>query len=222
MDRAEGYDFSLSNEELLDMCKRQDQEALRILLRRHERPVYGLLFRMLSSHEDAEEALAEVFVKVWRNAAFFKGEAKFTTWLFRIAANTARDYLRSRKTRQEVSIEDVVVNEFEVSQRTDKNLGDPAKSAMEAEDKALILKAMQGLSEDDRLLVTLYHFQEHDYEEIAEITGTPPGNLKVKLFRARQRLKKLCAAMEESDGENELRSGTTESTGLQQKAAEWS
>lgn len=221
MDRAEAYDFSVSNEELLELCKRQDQEALRLLLRRHERPVYSLLFRMLSNREDAEEALAEVFVKVWRGAAYFKGNAKFTTWLYRIASNTARDYLRSRKTRQEVSIEDVVVNEFESAERTGADLGDPAKHAIEAEGHATILRAMQELSEDDRLLIDLYHFQERDYEEISKITGITPNNLKVKLFRARQRLRKACAALEEGDN-SELRTSTTESTGLQQEAADWS
>lgn len=221
MDRAEAYDFSVSNEELLDLCKRQDQEALRVLLKRHERPVYSLLFRMLSNHEDAEEALAEVFVKVWRGAAFFKGDAKFTTWLYRIASNTAKDCLRSRKSRQEVSIEDVIINEFEAAERSGADLGDPAKRAIEAEGRANILRAMQELSDDDRLLISLYHFQERDYDEIAKITGTSPNNLKVKLFRARQRLRKLCAVLEEGD-DNELRKSTTESSGLQQEAADWS
>ena len=221
MDRAEDYDFSVSNEELLDLCKRQDQEALRVLLRRHERPVYSLLYRMLSSHEDAEEALAEVFVKVWRGAAFFKGNAKFTTWLYRIASNTARDCLRSRRTRQEVSIEEVVINEYAAAERSGVDLGDPAKRVLQAEGRASILRAMNGLSEDDRLLISLYHFQECEYDEIAEITGTPPNNLKVKLFRARQRLRKLCAVLEEGDG-NEMREHTTESSGLQQEAADWS
>ena len=221
MERAEAYDFSVSNEDLLELCKRQDQEALRVLLRRHERPVYSLLYRMLSNHEDAEEALAEVFVKVWRGAAFFKGDSKFTTWLYRIASNTARDVLRSRKTRHDVSIEDVVVNELEVGERCGSDMGDPAKLLMQAEGRAHIIRAMKGLSEDDRLLVSLYHFQECDYDEIAKITGTPTSNLKVKLFRARQRLRKLCAALEEGDN-NELRTSTTESSGLQQEAAEWS
>jgi len=221
LERAEVYDFSVSNEELLELCKRQDQEALRLLLRRHERPVYSLLYRMLSNHEDAEEALAEVFVKVWRGAAFFKGDAKFTTWLYRIASNTARDFLRSRKSRQEVSIEDVVINEFEICERSGADMGDPEKKAIENEGRAQILRAMNELSEDDRLLISLYHFQEFDYEHISKITGTPPNNLKVKLFRARQRLRKACAALEEGD-KNELRASTTESAGLQQEAAEGS
>ena len=217
MERAESYDFSVSNEDLLDLCKRQDQEGLRLLLRRHERPVYSLLYRMLSNHEDAEEALAEVFVKVWRGAAFFKGDSKFTTWLYRIASNTARDFLRSRKSRREVSVEDVVVNELEAAGRATGDMRDPAERLLEAEGRARILRAMNELSEDDRLLISLYHFQECDYEQIAEITGTPANNLKVKLFRARQRLRKVCA---EGDS-NELRTDTTESAGLRQEAAEW-
>ncbi len=221
MERTEAYDFSVSNEELLELCKQQDQEALRLLLRRHERPVYSLLYRMLSNHEDTEEALAEVFVKVWRGAAFFKGDAKFTTWLYRIASNTARDFLRSRRSRHEVSMEGTAINEIELREQSGADTGDPEKRAIEAEGRARILRAMNELSDDDRLLISLYHFREFDYESISKITGTSPNNLKVKLFRARQRLRKVCAALEEGD-KYELRTHTTESAGLQQEAAEGS
>ena len=198
MTRATYDDLSISNEELLELCKRQDQEALGLLFRRHERAVYSLLYRMLNSHEDAEEALAEVFVKVWRAAASFKGEAKFTTWLFRIASNTGRDMLRSRKSRPEVSVEEVIVNEVEAGERSGSaDYANPEKLAIRSDELARIARAMKGLSEEDRLLVSLYHFQSMDYEQIAEITKIPPGNLKVRLFRARQRLRKLCAKLEE-------------------------
>ena len=211
-------DFSISNEELLGLCKQQDQEALRVLLRRHERPIYSMLYRMLSNHEDAEEALAEVFVKVWRGAANFKGDSKFTTWLFRIAANTARDVLRSRRSRPEVSIEEII---FDESEHEGSQIGNPVKSALLAEDRSQIMKAMQQLSEDDRLLITLYHFQECDYDEMVAITNIPSANLKVKLFRARQRLKMHCAQQEKKDAdEDELRTNTAESSGLRRGAAE--
>ena len=222
MSRGEDYDFSVSNEELLAQCRRQDQDALRVLFRRHEGPVYGLLLRMLSSREDAEEALAEVFVKVWRGAANFRGGSKFTTWLFRIASNTARDYLRSRRARHEVSIEDVIVNEVDAQRRIGSNVGDPVRSAMVRDDMARIVRAMQGLSDDDRLLVSLYHFQEREYDEISQIMDISAANLKVKLFRARQRLKKLYAEQEKGDGEDEMQADTTESSGLQRGASEWS
>jgi RNA polymerase sigma-70 factor (ECF subfamily) len=215
------YDFSASNEMLLELCKQQDQEALRVLFRRHEKPIYNLLYRMLSNHEDAEEALAEVFVKVWRAAAGFKGESKFTTWLFRIASNTARDVLRSRMTKREVSLEDVVVNELEAAERSGSKIGDPEARAILSDENARLMQAMRGLSEEDRLLVTLYHIQEMDYEEIAQVANVPLSNLKVKLFRARQRLKKLCAELEKDGGEDGLRADTTGSSGLRQGTAEW-
>jgi RNA polymerase sigma-70 factor (ECF subfamily) len=219
LDNTEAYNFSISNEDLLELCKHDDQDALRVLLRRHERPIYSLLYRILSNHEDAEEALAEVFVKVWRSAARFKGESKFTTWLYRIASNTAKDFLRSRKSRRDVSIEDVVINELEIARRSDADMGDPSKKLMEADQRAGIIRAMNRLSETDRLLIALYHFQECEYDQISEITGIAPNNLKVRLFRARQRLRNLCVELEKVEN-NELRSSTTESTGVRQKSAE--
>lgn len=220
MDRAANYDFSASNEELLELCKRQNQEALSVLFRRHERPVYSLLYRMLSNHEDAEEALAEVFVKVWRAAGSFKGDAKFTTWLFRIAANTARDILRSRQVRREVYVEDVMADGVELADNSGSASANPEKHAIEAQERARIIRAMRELSEEDRLIISLYHFQELDYDEIVQITGIPAANLKVKLFRARQRLRKLCDDEEKEGTKNEMRADTAESSGLQQRASE--
>lgn len=209
MDQGNDYDFSITNEELLGQCALQNNEALRELFRRHERPVYSFLFRMLSNHEDAEEALAEVFVKVWKGSTGFKRDSKFTTWLYRIASNTAYDILRSRKSRQSVSsIEDVIVNELEISKYSAPNMGDPVHSMLALDTKAQIIKAMNNLSEEDRQLIVLYHFQEYDYDDIVRITDISPSNLKVKLFRARQRLKKLCMEQEREVTENEMRSNT--------------
>lgn len=214
------YDFSISNEELLDQCKRQDNEALRVLFRRHERPVFNLLYRMLSNYEDAEEALAEVFVKVWRSASSFKGDAKFTTWLYKIATNTARDMLRSRKSRNEVSAEEVIEQEVEAGKKMSNTTLDPVEAALQAEEQALLVGAMARLSEEERLLVTLYHFQDSNYQEIAQITGIPMSNLKVKLFRARQRLRALYAQQESGDTD-EMRAHPTEPPGLREGSAEW-
>lgn len=220
MERSGDYDFSASNEELLELCRRQDQEALRLLFRRHERPVYNLLFRMLSNREDAEEALAEVFVKVWKSAGGFKGDAKFTTWLYKIASNTARDRLRSRQVRKEVFIDDQMIDESALCEPQFIAVNDPEKSAIIADEKALLMKSMQELSEEDRMLISLYHFQECDYEEVSQITGIPAANLKVRLFRARQRLRKLCVWFESEGGADEMRIDTTGSAGLQQRAVE--
>ena len=210
------YDFGISNEELLSRCKENDESALRELLRRHEKPVYGLLYRMLGNHEDAEEALADVFVKVWRAAGSFRGTAKFTTWLCRIAGNTARDVLRSRKARPEIAIEDDILTETDL---VGTAAVDPETTVINADEVARIELAMQKLTPEDRLLVHLYHIQELDLEEINRITGINRSNLKVKLFRARQKLRTHLESLDQEKN-NELQPDTTESIGLQPGSAE--
>jgi RNA polymerase sigma-70 factor (ECF subfamily) len=206
----------MSNEELLLRCRGGDEAALQELFRRHEKPIYSLLYRMLGRHEDAEEALADVFVKVWRSAASFRGDSKFTTWLYRIAGNTARDMLRSRKARPEVAVDDTILAEMELPGTPSV---DPEATVVANDEVARIERAIGKLSPDDRLLVTLYHIQDMSLEEIARVTGKNRTSLKVKLFRARQRLKGHLDDMDR-ETDNEMHSGTTESFGLQQGSAE--
>lgn len=208
--------FSESSEELLGRCVRGDQIALEGLFRRHERPVYGLLYRMLGNHDDAEEALADVFVKVWRSAATFRGGARFTTWLYHIAANTARDRLRARAEKACLSFDEIAGNEEAFAGTAES----PEKATLKAAEWAVVAAALQRLSDDDRLLITLHHLQELSCEDISEITGIPVNNLKVKLFRARRKLRQACLETDKEVRGNELRANTTEAAGLQPPATE--
>lgn len=188
---------ALSDEDLLMRCREQDELALKELLSRHQFSIYNLLYRMLGCREDAEEALADVFVKVWRGAAGFKGRSKFRTWLYRIAANTARDMLRARKARPEVALEDAMLEDaanlesYGITNSSNSN----AEIAEESSITALLSKAMERLSDDDRLIISLYHLDECSLPEIAEILGQSRDNLKVRLFRARQKLRSHLAAL---------------------------
>ena len=223
MDSVEQFDFSVSNEQLLRDCAQQDQESLRELFRRHKGPVYGLLYRTLSSHDDAEEALADVFVKVWRNAKGFKGDSKFTTWLYSIAANTAKDRLRARRSRREVSCEEVLDWESQISQSAHLPAQDtPEEALIKGFELEVMHKALAALNDEERLIISLYHLQNCDYSEITRITGIAAYNLKVKLFRARLRLRKLCEQLDREVNEDELRTSTTGASGLQQRGAEFS
>lgn len=215
MTSAFADESGVSSEELLRRCRECDESALRELLHRYERPVYSLLYRMLGSREDADEALADVFYKVWRAAGSFRGRSKFTTWLYRIAANTAHDVLRSRRSRPEVTVEDVILADTDLVGTAE---ADPEQAVIEGEQLDTIGMAMQRLSEEDRFLVTLYHLEECSLQEISEVTGGSPTNLKVKLFRARQKLR---AHLGELDREttDEMRAGTTEPFGLQPGAS---
>lgn len=179
------------SEELLVMCAQHNQLALQELLSRYQRPVFGLLYRMLNNRQEAEEALSDVFVKVWKNAGKFKGDSKFTTWLYRIATNTARDYLRTRASKRSIRIESMS-REDGAFLDIPAPLGDtPEAAVIHIDTKERIFKAIAKLSDDDRLLITLCHFEELSYDEISHITGISNDNLKVRLFRARQRLRKL-------------------------------
>jgi RNA polymerase sigma-70 factor, ECF subfamily len=223
LDSVEQFDFSVSNEQLLQECAQQDQESLRELFRRHKGPVYNLLYRTLSSHDDAEEALADVFVKVWRNAKGFRGNSKFTTWLYSIAANTAKDRLRARKGRNEVSCEEVLDWESHISMSAPVSAQEsPEQAVMKGLEREVMHRAMAALNEEERLILTLYHLQNCDYSEITRITGIAAYNLKVKLFRARLKLRKLCEQLDREVNEDELRTSTTEPAGLQQRSAEFS
>jgi RNA polymerase sigma-70 factor (ECF subfamily) len=213
------HGFPESNEELLAQCKRGDQSALEVLFRRHERPVYSLLYRMIGNHDDTEEALADVFVKVWRSAGSFRGDARFTTWLYHIAANTAKDRLRSRRGSLEMSFEDMTRDE-EAFAATASAEEDPERAVLRAENSAKLSAAIRALSEEDRLLITLHHMQELSCDEMAEITGISVNNLKVKLFRARRKLREACSDMENGWQENELRANTTEAAGFEPRPTE--
>ncbi len=207
---------ALSDEELLVRCCEQDESALRELLSRHQTSVYSLLYRMLGCREDAEEALADVFVKVWRSAASFKGRSRFRTWLYKVAANTARDMLRSRKARPEVALEDVMLENASAVGQGNGCVVDSDPAPFDDAAVVMLEKAMERLSEEDRLIISLYHIDECSLPEIAEILGQPRGNLKVKLFRARQKLRSHLAALGWENENDEMQSDTTESFGLQQ------
>jgi len=207
--------FSESSEELLARCKTGDHGALEALYRRHERPVYSLLYRMLGNHDDAEEAIADVFVKVWRSAASFRGQARFTTWLYHIAANTARDRLRSCRG-VEVSFEEIVGNE-EAFAAAGRQAESPEKTAIRASETARVMAVLGTLQDDDRLLLTLHHLQDLSCEEISQITGIAVSNLKVKLFRARRKLRQ---ALSETENVYGLRKNTTDAAGFQPQPTE--
>jgi RNA polymerase sigma factor (sigma-70 family) len=211
-------DMSITDLHLITQCANDDKNALEELFHRYERPVFGLLYRMLSNREDAEEALSEVFVKIWRHARAFNGKASFSTWMYTIAANTARDYLRKRMRKKEVSIEDTEHSYLEIC---GDSSDDPLNTVISNESKSAITDAITFLPEEDKLIITLYHIRELDYSEISKITGITPNKLKIKLFRARQRLRKICKDSEKNADEKEMRQNPAESTGLQQTDAEF-
>lgn len=141
--------------------------------------VFSIALKVLKNREDAEEMAQESFIKAYKSLHSFKGNAKFSTWLYRITYNTCISEVRKRKTHF-ASTDDIEIRD----ESTEINL-----DGIPEENRALaIKKAMSQLSEEEYTLVLLYYFEEQSIEEISTVTQLSESNTKVKLYRARKKL----------------------------------
>lgn len=160
--------------------------AFQQLVERYKDYVFTVAFRILKSRENAEEVAQDVFVKVFQTIRTFEERSKFTTWLYTITYRAAIDRAR-KKNLQVKSIEED--NSF--LQIADKHSSDPAENLQRADLKEQLLKAIQNLSPQDASVITLFYLNEKSVKEIAEITDLSITNIKTKLHRTRESLKKI-------------------------------
>lgn len=159
-----------------------DTEAYRGLVEKHQDLVYTIVHRIISSAEEAEEVAQDVFVKAYNKLSDYKGEAKFSTWLYRIAYNTAVSHTRKRK------IEFLAMDEEVIGNHSEEDVQQEVMGLSTEEQNKLIKKALAILPRTDSLMITLFYYHGKDIEEISEIVGLTQSNVKVKLFRIRKRL----------------------------------
>ena len=166
---------------LINKVKEGDTQAFSSLVKRYETRVISLVWKIVKNKEDAEDIGQEIFVKAFQNLSRFKGEAKFSTWLYQISYNTAVSYYR----KKEIEITtDIFYTNDETIAETQNSL-----NKMIAEERANILnKAITNLDAQESALIDLYYREECSVEEIAEITGLSNSNVKVSLFRVRKKL----------------------------------
>lgn len=174
----------LSDETLIQQALAGRQTAYAMLVKRYEQYVFTLAFRLVKSREDAHEVAQDSFMRAFRYLPEFRGEAKFTTWLYKIVRSTALNFLRKQNPDIR-SLDD----EARPVQLPDPGTPDAAHE-MERRDRNLtIQKAIALLSPDDANIITLFYLYEHNLEEICQMTDLTMTNAKTKLCRARQRLK---------------------------------
>lgn len=160
------------------------------LVDKHKDKAYNLAFRICANREEAEEIAQDAFLKAYRSLKTFRMKSSFTTWLYRIVYNTAISLVRTRKNRV-LSVEEFPADAVDF-------LGF-SSSEEEAEDdyrNSLINFALQKISEEERGLITLFYYNELDTEEISKITGISRSNIKVRLFRARQKMVEIIRKVE--------------------------
>lgn len=170
-------------------AQKGDLAAYDELVRRYQERIYATVYHMTSNHEDANDLAQEAFIKGFQALKSFKGGSSFYTWLYRIAVNKTINFLKQRKNRSAMSLNDVDFDAEKdpdlVALISDKT---PRRDAALGELQKKLNEAMQKLSEPHRLVVTLHDVQGLAHEEIAEIMECNVGTVRSRLFYARQQL----------------------------------
>jgi len=173
-----------SDIELIEQTLAGDQSAYADLIKRHQRFVFTLAMRFTKNREDAEEVAQDCFVKAYRNLSGFGGQSKFSTWLYTIVYTTSMTFLRKR--RLDTSSIDDEHNAIQLESKP----GSMENNLAERKSQSYYVnQAIAQLLPDDAMIITLFYKGEQSLEEIAATLGMEANNVKVKLFRARQRLK---------------------------------
>jgi RNA polymerase sigma-70 factor (ECF subfamily) len=174
----------LSDNDLIALILDGDHQSYSLLVERYRNFVFTICLRYVKGREDAEEVAQDVFVKAYRSLADFKGQAKFSTWLYTVATTTSITFLRKKKIEMH-SLDDERV--FETADNIDSGM-----SANQVEQKSrvtMVNRAIKMLSPEDAQVLTLFYKGEQTLEEIAKILGKEVNTVKVQLHRARGRLK---------------------------------
>jgi RNA polymerase sigma factor RpoE len=174
---------------LVRQSQQEDVEAYDQLIRRYQERIYATIYHMTSNHEDANDLVQETFIKAYRALKTFKGDSSFYTWVYRIAVNKTINFLKQRKNRVQLSLNDVDFNAENdpdlVALVSDKT---PRRDLNLAELQEKLNEAMQKLSEHHRMVVTLHDIQGLSHEEIGAIMDCNVGTVRSRLFYARQQL----------------------------------
>jgi len=172
--------------EIIQLVLQGQQSAYSVLVERYQQYVFTLAYRFVNNREIAEELAQDVFVKAYRYLADFKGNSKFSTWLYTIVNTTCLSHLR-KKGDGAISL----AEEHIISIVDNNGVQLPNDLLQQKTQKQMLDAAMRHLPDGDAQLLTLFYQSEQSLEEIGIIMGQTPNNIKVRLFRARGKLKEI-------------------------------
>jgi len=186
-----GVDYKTSEEaNLIRRVQSGDEMAFREVVDRYQAKVFSIIYGILRNRNDAEDIAQQVFAKIYFSIGNFDFRSSLLTWIYKITVNECYDYLRKKKVRKLVYESDFSEEEAQRMERSDSGSDDtPAVDATLAR-RDLVVKLLGKVSEEDRQLLLLKEVEGHSVEELASMTGMNENTIKVKLFRARQKLVK--------------------------------
>jgi RNA polymerase sigma-70 factor (ECF subfamily) len=169
-----------TDEDLVEAFQAGDLSAFDDLLRRWDRKIQGAVYRIMGSEDEARDLCQETFLKAYRALRTFKGEARFSSWLYQIALNVCRDRMRRRKGKKMVSLDDL----DEEGTPLPAAVGPSALDVVEASDLArAVAAAVAALPDDEREVIVLKEYQGLTFLEIAGVLGLPMSTVKTRLYR---------------------------------------
>lgn len=177
------YNMSvISDQHYIDKILHGETNAFAVLVDRYKDMIFTLALKMVKNREEAEEVAQDTFIKIYSSLNKFKGDSKFSTWIYKIAYNTCLDRLKKNKK------EDLNISIDEFSAHLIKTMDNALSALEDKERKQTIQNCLNLLPSDENFLLTLFYFEDQSLEEIGKIMSTNANNVKVKLFRSRQKL----------------------------------
>lgn len=173
---------TLNDQHYIDKILQGETNVFAVLVDRYKDMIFTLALKMVKNREEAEEVAQDTFIKIYNSLNKFKGDSKFSTWIYKIAYNTCLDRLKkNKKEENNISIDDF-------SSHLIKTMDNALSALEDKERKQAIQKCLNLLPSEENFLLTLFYFEDQSLDEIGKIMNINANNVKVKLFRSRQKL----------------------------------
>ena len=186
--------MELSDTQIIERTLGGEPDAFNVLVRRWERQIYGLTLRMLGRDEEAKDATQETFLSAYRNLSKFRGEAKFSSWIYRIALNICNTKLRSRSKFTISLDEQRELSGFELAAEAD----DLGSGIQQEQITRHVRRALQGLPAEMRLVIIMKEYEGLKFAEIAEVLGIPISTVKTRMYTGLSELRKRLEHLREA------------------------
>ena len=188
----------LSDQQLVERVQQGDKNAFKLLVLKYQSKVISLISRYVRNQADVADVAQEAFIKAYRALPNFRGESAFYTWLYRIAVNTAKNYLVSQGRRTPANDVDVEDAEYYEGSDALKEFASPERLMLSDEIKKVIFDTLETLPDELRMAISLRELDGMSYEDIAIVMECPVGTVRSRIFRAREAIdKKLQPLLEE-------------------------
>jgi len=174
---------AISDGECVQRLQKGDTDAFELLVRRHQKTIFNLIYRVLGDYDEAAEIAQEAFLSAYRSIAQFRGDANFSTWLYRIAINHASTRRKSLAKANQRRVP------LDSTDPIDDRHPDPVDAVAQREIQFRVQSALNTLDPDEATIILLRDMQDVPYEEVARMLDVPVGTVKSRLHRARQTLK---------------------------------